>query len=137
MNTCVWIEEYSVFLVVGIKFKAKVSNNDQHRIVVRRPRITSPTKRVDEDEMCGTSVGCIEGGKKVNYRGFFRPPRRNENLTLESDAIVGTRVVGEFTQEEDGDITDDALFVRVILAWACLPVAIIINVVLPRWVLVA
>ena len=67
----------------------------------------------------------------------FRPSRRNENLTLESDAIVGTRVVGEFTQEEDGDIANDALFVRVILAWACLPVTIIINVVLPGWVLVA
>lgn len=46
-------------------------------------------------------------------------------------------MVGEITKEEGRDIATDTLFVRVILARACLPATIIFNVVLPRWVLVA
>ena len=57
--------------------------------------------------------------------------------TREENTIVGAGVVGEVTGEEDGNMALDALFVRVILAGARLPIAVILNMVLPGWVLVA
>lgn len=46
-------------------------------------------------------------------------------------------MVVEVTHKDVRNITDAALLVSVILAWTFLPAAVIINVVFPRWVLVA
>ena len=58
-------------------------------------------------------------------------------LTPDVDTIVGTIVVGVVTEEGEWNSTIDAFSIGVILTRACLPAAVIDDVVLPRWVLVA
>jgi hypothetical protein len=61
-----------------------------------------------------------------------RLSRRNGTLTLENNAVIGTRVIGKVARYDIGDIAIDTLFVGVILPGACFPAAVIINVVFPR-----
>lgn len=62
----------------------------------------------------------------------FRLSCGNGPLAPENNSIVWARVVGGVAGEEVWNITIGALFIGVILARACLPAAVVINVVLPR-----
>ena len=46
-------------------------------------------------------------------------------------------MITNFTEDETGDVTIDALVIRVVLTRTRLPTTVVLNVILPRWVLEA